>query len=486
MPTEHKPEKKRMMKSLFIQGIIPLVACALMLPMAVSAQTQAYTSTGWVIGELVPGIVCTNSLGQVLFRAEVHRVRVLSSDARVTGNRLIIVHGAYNADGSANIQGNCYEEVGTWDAAGTNLKATGGMWELSYQGIMGADNSLLLNLVGYGSGGAIEGMRLEETLTRAPSASSQDTTVPFLYTGTLKPAPVNIRTVVDNFNDGRSAGWTGYTNTTLIETNQQFTVIAKMPWVTREHWDTWAFPYKYQNWSVANGQNLECRVDLVGMSENATNAAGIVLWSDSDSKSYILFKGRDFVQVGKWVGPGVAVFLHEKVVIKNTNVVLSLSLTRVNPNMVVTARVLDKDNQEAVLYERSVVDTPKVDRTVTSAEILALSGMKLNVYPDSGPPIISGDSIFLNAFQYTDGKQPDITVTYDNLELWTYEIPHIAVEPAVRLMWPAAATAKYGLLGAPTVTGPWLPVQELNLPGFQQMTVPASQASQFFRLQQTP
>jgi hypothetical protein len=81
MPTEHKPEKNRMMKSLFIPGIIPLVACALMLPRAVSAQTKAYTSTGWVIGELAPGIVCTNAEGQVLFRAEIHRVRVLSSDA---------------------------------------------------------------------------------------------------------------------------------------------------------------------------------------------------------------------------------------------------------------------------------------------------------------------------------------------------------------------------------------------------------------------
>ena len=67
-------------------------------------------------------------------------------------------------------------------------------------------------------------------------------------------------------------------------------------------------------------------------------------------------------------GQDLAVFFHEKAVIKNTNVVLSLALTRVNTNVVLTARVLDKDNQEAVLYQRSVVDTPQADPTLTSAE----------------------------------------------------------------------------------------------------------------------
>jgi hypothetical protein len=154
----------------------------------------------------------------------------------------------------------------------------------------------------------------------------------------------------------------------------------------------------------------------------------------------------------------------------------------VNPNVVITVRVLDKDNQEAVLYQRSVVDTPKSDPTLTSAELLALSGMKLDVFTDGGPPFTYGDGIMLNAWQYTDGKQPAMAVTYDNLELRTSEIPPLAIDRAVRLAWPASATAKYGIQSAPTPAGPWSPVQDLLLPGMQEVMVPASEESRFFRL----
>jgi hypothetical protein len=225
------------------------------------------------------------------------------------------------------------------------------------------------------------------------------------------------------------------------------------------------------------------------MSENATNLAGLVLWSDNAGQSCIFSKGRDFVQVGKWVGGGgggVAVFFHEKAVIKNTNVVLSLALTRMGTNVVLTARVLDKDNQEAVLYQRSVVDTPKVDPTLTYAELNALSGMKLNIYADNGAPLTSGNVIMLSAAQYTDGKQPDLEVTYDNLELRTSEVSPVVIERAVRLCWPASATLNYTVEGAPTLQGPWLPVQDSVLPGLQQVTVPANDIMKFFRLQQAP
>jgi hypothetical protein len=212
-----------------------------------------------------------------------------------------------------------------------------------------------------------------------------------------------------------------------------------------------------------------------------------VLWNNSANQSSTFIKGRDFVQVGKWINGYLAVFFHEKAVIKNTNVVLSLVLTRVNPNVVLTARVLDKDNQEAVLYQRSVVDTPQADPTLTSAELLALSGMNLGVRADNiAPPLNSGDAVFLHAFQYTDGKQPELDVTYDNLELRTSEVPGVGIERAVRLRWPSSATLNYAVEGAPTLQGPWMPVQDTAVPGMNQMTAPASELMQFFRLQQLP
>lgn len=44
----------------------------------------------------------------------------------------------------------------------------------------------------------------------------------------------------------------------------------------------------------------------------------------------------------------------------------------------------------------------------------------------------------------------------------------------------------FGVEAAPSVNGPWLPVQDSMPPGFQQMTVPQSGPMQFFHLRQAP
>jgi len=465
----------------------PAAALALLLTaLPATAQTDTpYTATGWLTGVPVPGVLFTNALGEVGLRGNAHTLRVQSTDARLTGQRLAFADGAYQADGTALVWGTAYQEVGTFDAA-NNFTATGGLWEMTYRGTMPADNSLQLHIVGRGSGGSIEGWRFEEDLTKAAGAP-WDPADPYPYTGTIKPPPLNTSEVVDNFDDDIPAGWTADGSGPYfppLETNQQFTVRGNWPGlVTHEQVDTWKWPYLRKNWSVANNQTLECRVDLVRMSENATNAAGCIFWSDSAGGSYLLLKGRDFIQVGKWVeggSGGVAVFFHELAVIKNTNVILSLALTRVNPNVVLTVRVLDKDNQAAVLYQRSVVDTPQADPALTSAELSDLSGMNLNVFADSGAPRTSGNLIMLSAFQYTDGTQPQLDVTYDNLELRTSEIPPLGIGQLVALTWPDVGS--YSVEGAPSVQGPWLPVNDTVSPGMKQTTVPASQPAQFFRL----
>ena len=175
------------------------------LPMA--AADTPYSATGWVIGVPVPGIWCTNTLGQVGFRGNAHLARVVSTDARLTGRRTIFVDGAAQADGSSIIYGPVYHEVGTWDGTGTNFTATGGVWELSYRGTMAADGSLQLHLVGSGWGGTIDGLRLDETLTRT-NGPTLDPAIPYLYVGTVKPPPVNTSEVLDNFDDNILTGWT--------------------------------------------------------------------------------------------------------------------------------------------------------------------------------------------------------------------------------------------------------------------------------------
>jgi hypothetical protein len=159
----------------------------------------------------------------------------------------------------------------------------------------------------------------------------------------------------------------------------------------------------------------------------------------------------------------------------------------VQPNLVLTTRVLDKADPNTVLYQHSVVDTPSADPTLTASQFQALTGIQLvDLAPDAPGTPPTTVAAWLGVFQNTDGHQPIPSATFDNLELRTSEIPPIVIERAVRLSWPASVTITYGVEAAPTVQGPWLPVQELSIPWMQQLAVPASEVSKFFRLRQAP
>ena len=235
----------------------------------------------------------------------------------------------------------------------------------------------------------------------------------------MRPALVTTKVVLDNFDDNKLTGWSsGGGQVKLTETNQQLTVHGYWPGVhTVDLIDTLAYGYLSRNWSVINGQTLEWRVDLVGMNDHTT-AAILELWAGSGA--YPLFKGRDFIHVCKYSqSTGHAHLVHEMALIQNTNVVLTLALTRVSPNVIITVRILDKANGNAVLYERHAVDTPNVDRSLTHADMDAASGMHLNTGSDVGAPFTSGTDVMLDVWQYTDGTKPAAEVIYDNLELWT-------------------------------------------------------------------
>jgi hypothetical protein len=300
----------------------------------------------------------------------------------------------------------------------------------------------------------------------ADSAGARTSAVAHLYV--MRPGLVTTNVVIDKFDDNRVTGWSANGHkgqATLSETNQQFNVHGYWPGVhTVDLGDTTALAILTRNWSVTNGQTVEVRVDLVGMNEHAT-AGGVDLWNGNSSAGYALYKGRDFVHLCK---PSLSVpgihgqFFHERVVLKHTNVVLALAITRVNPNVILTARVLDKENNNAVLYERSVVDTPGVDRTLTQAEMEAVSDMHMDAGTDVGPPITSGSDVFLGLFQYTDGTRPAAEVTFDNLERWisTWR-PEMTIQPLLtslsnaNLTLSAAPNSTWTIERGQELAGPW-------------------------------
>jgi hypothetical protein len=180
-------------------------------------------------------------------------------------------------------------------------------------------------------------------------------------------------------------------------------------------------------------------------------------------------------------------FFYEQAQVPDANVVLSLALTRKSPNVLVTARVWDKANPDTVLFERCVEDTPGIDPALTSAQLQTLSGMNLTLYPDITEAPFTGGAALIGVWQYNyDGLQPAAVVTFDNFEIRKYEVPAMGIASAVRLSWPAPAGVNWTVQGAPTVLGPWQPVEDLALPGIQHMTVPMSSPARIFRLIQAP
>ncbi len=283
---------------------------------------------------------------------------------------------------------------------------------------------------------------------------------------------VTTNVVVDNFDDNKVTGWgsEGHKGQVkLTEANQKFKVWGYWPGVSTMHADladTESYGSLGRSWSVLNGQTVEWRIDLVGLSDDAT-MAGFALWSDASSAAYVLFKGHDFIHLCK---PSLSVaerhghFFHDRALIRDTNVVLSLAVTRVNPNVIITTRVLDKANDNAVLYERSAVDTPKVDRTLTESELESASGMHLHTGTDAGAPITSGSHVFLTVFQYNDATRPPAEAIYDNLERRTSTFPvwrpEIAIEastnsPRVTLTLSVAPGSSWTIERALDVGGPW-------------------------------
>lgn len=447
-----------------------------------AAGNGPYTATGWITEVAVPGIWHTNVLGQVLVRGNAHLVRVESSDLRVTGRRLVMVDGAAQTNGSVLLYGNCYQQVGTWDPAGTNFTPSAGLWEISYRGVMQADNSLQLHLVGSGSGGSIDGLCFEEDLTRAACSAFLSLTCSYQHTGTLKPVSSSASEIIPFESDWQTSG--GGT----FEVNNGQLIAIGHPSRTETIMDSYYFGWPSRTWTVPEGMTLEWRTKLASLDENATNLA--IVGVGTFDGMYGFHKGRDFSYLWKWLpshGNGVNLLACNRQTVRNTNVILALALTRAPPNLWISARVLDQSDTNKVLAQCSAVDTPDADPVLTAEEFTRLTGVHLReLIPDvPGSPL----ELFwaaMGVFQYTDGNQPAPQAVFDQLEVRTSEIPPVNIETAVRLSWPRSTTINYAVEAAGTLEGPWLPLGELDRPGVEQRTVPASEATRFFRLRQAP
>lgn len=118
-----------------------------------------------------------------------------------------------------------------------------------------------------------------------------------------------------------------------------------------------------RTFEVADGQRLEFSVDLV--TGNGKDSFAILSWiptsqSVSQLAGYSIAKSTTDILITKGINK---YFYNENPTpaIKNDNVTLVLSLTGSGTSVIINAKVLDKDNNNAVLFDKTFTDTAAAD-----------------------------------------------------------------------------------------------------------------------------
>lgn len=214
---------------------------------------------------------------------------------------------------------------------------------------------------------------------------------------------------------------------------------------------------------LPDGQTLEARVELLGINQNDAFAHLQLVWFEGASThAYALVKDQDEIGLMKaWdMGRSLAFLFFTKEVIKSQNVTLVLALTRRGSNLEINTRVLDRDNSNAVLFDRTVTDTPQSDAVLATGTVKGLVTV-----PDRSetpwPVLDAPGSVELGmAWGNTQhGSVGPATATFDNLEVKQYESPELTIQRAAVLSWPLTQ-APFAVVSAPSLDGPWTPVTD--------------------------
>jgi hypothetical protein len=296
----------------------------------------------------------------------------------------------------------------------------------------------------------------------------------------------------DNFDNNKPDAWEKGWLGQMAETNQQFRIggsFGRTP--INEPAETYAFALHGLPLSgvLQDQQKLEARVDLVEANPSSAWASLQFHWPEG--RAYALFMDEDEIMLAKaWVPPtlSVAFFFHEARAVKNQNVTLVLSLTRRGEDIRIETRVLDKDGGGAVLFERSVIDSPLSDPVPDHArEFPGLPDPKGTPWP-----ILKVPGNLELGMCWADPQQASaglVEVVFDNLEVRLYEWPALSIQQlpdAVLLSWPLTR-GQFVLECAPGIDGPYAqvsdPLSETRI-GQNEITIQAPGRTQFFRLHQ--
>lgn len=208
-------------------------------------------------------------------------------------------------------------------------------------------------------------------------------------------------------------------------------------------------------------QEIELRADLVGANRNDAWAGLEFVW-DPDIRGYTFWKDQDEVGLVKFSNGATsfAWFFYEKRQLKNENVTLALSLTRVGSEVKINTRVLDKEHGNAVLFDRTVTDTPQADPVLPDGAARGQTGVAdVQGTPWPVVSVPSNVGLVLLWADPASTTEDAAEVTFDNVEVLQSEAPQLAIQPAVVVSWPLTQ-GQFALECAPSMSGPWTPVPD--------------------------
>ncbi|MDB6041173.1 MAG: hypothetical protein JWM99_5014 [Verrucomicrobiales bacterium] len=218
--------------------------------------------------------------------------------------------------------------------------------------------------------------------------------------------------VLDNFNDNTKTDWTDFTFVPglglPVEESGQFKF--DLPPAGQALFV--ASTKTSQTFMVEDGKTVEFRVDLI--SGNGKDSFAILAFIPKSSTAsslggYGFAKSTTDILVTKGIGK---YFYNQNPPdpLKNENVTMVLSLTGQGSNVVINARLLDKDDGNKVIFEKTFIDTP-------AAEVLDDGA-------DSPPaPYMGPGNFVLYCYEDFDSKAPQDSyqVLFDNAESYVVE-----------------------------------------------------------------
>lgn len=297
----------------------------------------------------------------------------------------------------------------------------------------------------------------------------------------------------DNFDDGILTGWIQGGLGQIKEVNHEFVVSGSFgPAQTNSPTDTHASGYRLiglpGSGPLPDNQTMELRADLVGANQNDALAGISFLWVEGHGYLFQMDQGE--VAMMKYyteTNNPLAIFFWENLPLKNQNVTLVLSLTCRGSNVMINTRVLDRDNANAVLFDRTVTDTLQADPVLPNRTVRGFRcGPDLLGTPW---PVANAPGFVSLVLTWTNPErapQPAAQVIFDNLEVWQYESPELKIQNAVVLSWPVTQ-GQFVLERAANVNGPW---EQLSDPwlrikdGKTEVSLLAPDHMKLFRLRQ--